>query len=805
MARGSGPTLFRDFVEDPLVGGLDLRSPNGAVLAADYRLCFNWTLNEQRGRCRRYGWKRLFADSPFGFKNQDLHDQLILCQNYYNEYSYSVAFGGGLIDYAYLDYVAGYTIPGTITSSFYGPLCGYAWDNVPPFTLDTNEFDKLVVTTAFAGYPYTITPLGPVYCPAGPGDEYQGSYYDLLYSHRDPDIVSPPYEAGLVGVYEAPYSVSFSYCESQVYGRDGCREAITLLGQVTSENETRKLVAGTKSRLYVLNERTANWHIIADGLGGPLTSDNCQCSERRFSMATLGGYSFFTNNYNPLLYWQFDAPTTGCDLWSAQYVSDLTDLGITRVRCVCEFAGFLLVGNVEQDGLQRPFRIFWSDFNAPLSFLPGIESLAGFTDLKAGEQILRIEKLGGSARIYTDRAIYAVSMVGGSLTFNMQEIYSGPNVLRFAYSLANGGDVHYFMSQDSIYRLTESDRSPVLVEWIHKSAGAIYKGVDPLLLKQFTGISSFLPINRDVCDAAVGYYRKETDEVFFSWPTGTNTCPDKSLCLNVRYGGADIIDHGFTAFFEFISDPKTTVIEWLIDTQLCSWADFVSQMIKEGEPYSMDVDAFPNPPTSIINATEDPTLPIDPNSWLAQLCNITPEDLCKDCSAGLVFIGASALDKCLKEFDPNIFYRERYVDAGGSLPCPQTVVGTYVLDGYTSLLQKDLHDYGQKEDKLINKIEVDFDALPQTSPGQLVAQVGYAANAACTLWSEVAGKNFACPNVLSDDLELYYKERPNLPAVYKFFRRGRYLAWRLSISGTGSGGCISRLTKSVRLAQGVWP
>lgn len=68
---------FGEVAITPLSGQLDLRSPSGRLGFGDFRLILNASMNEMGKRCRRFGWKRLMADSSRGFNNQDLHDQLV--------------------------------------------------------------------------------------------------------------------------------------------------------------------------------------------------------------------------------------------------------------------------------------------------------------------------------------------------------------------------------------------------------------------------------------------------------------------------------------------------------------------------------------------------------------------------------------------------------------------------------------------------------------------------------------------------------------------------------------------------------
>jgi hypothetical protein len=69
-------TAFADVPLSPLTGQMDLRSPSGTVPIGDFRVVLNASMNELRKRCRRNGWRKFGFNSPQGFNNQDLHDQL---------------------------------------------------------------------------------------------------------------------------------------------------------------------------------------------------------------------------------------------------------------------------------------------------------------------------------------------------------------------------------------------------------------------------------------------------------------------------------------------------------------------------------------------------------------------------------------------------------------------------------------------------------------------------------------------------------------------------------------------------------
>ena len=717
---------FKDIPQRPLDGAMDLRSPSGNVAPLDFRLCLNFTLTEERKLCRLGGWTKLFSDSPFGFLNQDLHDQLINCQNFYS----------------------------------------------------VNE--------------------GTLFHP----QQNLGFTYPFFYGYDDLGFFGDPLPIVQAASYE-----DYLYCGTNIQTRTGCREAITFLKEIKTENGSRKLIAGTKHRLSALNERTANYRLLADGLGGGLLAeDDCTgCAARRFKGATVGAVMVLTNNFDPPFYHVFDATAEGCALWSVKYIQDLADVNITQAGVVASWNGFVFLANVVQDGVRHPTRIFWSDFNNSTSWLPTTESAAGYTDLGIGEQILAMEHLGSSLIVYTDKAIYRGAFVGGDLVFRFPEIYRGDgDCLRFQNSLVNTGTAHVYGAENGIYVLAEYDNAPIRVEWIHKASGAIYSGLNATYLKGFSGLSAFGSINRNACDHFIGGYDAVNKDVWFSWPTDSNACANMSLKLNLNYRHASLVDRGFSAFLTFSPDHRPTVNDFLREWQICQPSRFGPTTIKEGEPYNAGSTTFPNPPSYIWNATEDTSLPMHPDSLSARFGQLSLQDLCDDCTPGAVFIMADAQDKTLKEFRQDVNYRERFTGSGASLDCPFTVAGTYAIDGYYSMAQGDASDLGQSVEKLINRAKLDFSAEPQSFPNSLYFQLGYGTQPDCLVWAAAEGKPLSCETEMTDDELAAANARPGLGASYPLYRRGRYLAWRFYINGTGGAACISSMTRRMRLIQGEW-
>lgn len=584
-----------------------------------------------------------------------------------------------------------------------------------------------------------------------------------------------------------------SYCDiyEDFVVRSGCREAVTHLAGFSSNDTYRRLVAATLSRIYALNENTGNWRIIADGQGGESSYESyCDtCNDIRFRSAQMGNYAIFTNDFDEPLSWLFDSGPSGVDQWSAAHLEDLQIIGITKARAITAFGGFMILGNVEIEGERKAARIYWSDYNSPLSWIPGDTSLASFHEFGIGERVLRMEPLAKYLIVYTDRAIYKGVLVSDpDLVFSFEPLYRGPNVPKFEHTLVNTGREHVYLSDNGIYSIAANNPVPVRPEWVHKASGAIYTGVGDDVLGGFEGLESFGPINVTACKQAVGGYNPETEEVWFSWPTDNNICPNMSLVLNLRYGAADIVDYGFTAFTSYIPDDRPTVRDWLFDQSVC---ERDGTFIKEGLPIGGEGD-ITNPPTYLWNSQENPTLPLHEDSWCARLGDLRLEDLCDNCEVRAIFIGASALDFTLKEFDPDVFYRERY----------DSEAEEYEQDGYYTLIQSDLSHWDQDVEKLIKTVLVDYDAMVQEPPSTLYAEVAYASQPRCTTWKSIGESELRCLTEQTEAEHDAYNTRPDLVARYQTYYRGRYIGYRFFSNGVGGSACYSRVMLAIARAQG---
>lgn len=782
---------FKDFSVRPLDGAFDVRTPSGELNFFDFRIVLNMDLTDQKKRCRMGGWQKLLSDSPFGFLNQDLHDQIVGCQTYYETFDLSFTYPQTLTGYSYPIWYPGTSFSDEVEITGDGTLFyGYApayYENYPPY-----QSLGYFICDSYVGYPYY-----------GLGE----SYYELCYGTLIPGYTTDGYPAGdPVPTYVGPYSYDYGYCGNYAYTRDHlCREAITLLYEAVSIGGRRKLIAGTKSRLYVLNERSGNWRIILDGQSGAYSEDNCGCAQRRFKVAQVGNIIIVTNNFDPVMTWEIDTGPKGCDMWSTEYIPDLQGLGIQKASVVAAWQGFAFLADVQVNNEHWGSRIYWSDLNDPRTWAPGGGSLAGYVDLGLGERVVAIAPIGGQLRVYTirgdEKAIYDVTIVGGTEILSFNEIYRGPDGIEYENSLVNTGKAHIWFSSSGIMTLGEYDRTPQRIDWMYKADGVFYNGLSGEWLRDFDGLSGFGPVNKDYCHNVVGGYNSERKQIWFSWPTDDNHCANMSLVLNPVYKAATLVDHGFTAFLTYRADFTQALRDWLAQYAGCDPSTML--MPKEGE--ALPVDPSPYVPAYIRNETEDPDLPADPSSVCSYLDGATIEDFCEACGVESKFVMADAEDKCLKEFTEDQYFREHYVEPNVIYDCPQTIDGTYANLGYVSMLQTDATDFKTKTEKLIAKTLVDNNAESQTTPSRLHFELAYGQQPECLRWDlSAATQPLKCLTDRNRNQHRLRNTRPDTNPSFHFHRRGIYFAWRFWVGGTGGGACFNAVTISARNIQGDW-
>lgn len=586
--------------------------------------------------------------------------------------------------------------------------------------------------------------------------------------------------------------------ECDVLG-DHVRQPISYLEEVASSTGSRRLLAGTQRRLYSLDYNLGNWRVLSDSQGGKTLSDE-PCPHVYFRSATVGDISLFTNGLDPVSYWVFDTPPEDCDSDATQPVQELLDLGITQASVIYAWRSVVFIGDVVQDNQRYESKLFFSDFDNPLSWSPdpGV-SIAGYQELDLGERILAFKEMSDYLLVYTTRSIWQVSVVTTDEVFNFRKVYSEPAgsdaCLRYRNTLVSTGSFHFYLGSDALYVYSLFYPKPERIQWANLATAVIFDD-----------------INSDLCDIHVAGHNVNDKELWFSWATSESDCPNKTLVINYEHSVADIVDHGFTAFTNFVPDTRPDIHSFLLENCVCTQEELIElgAFIKAAW-YCEETDGpdCSEPPQSIYtqnplvvgsNTTEDYTQEeADPDSLCSQLDGVTIDDLCHECATPARFVLASSSDYCLKQYG-GVYYRERCVSFESC--------GEYQSDPYDSILRSGANNFGLPETwKEIDGFAVEFEAIPQVDPLMLNLRFGYAEQAldpnemtsACQIiWRNQPPKPFQCANTKLPSQYLSENMKPGLGAYWPMFYEGKIMYWELKLSGTGGGGCISRVTMSIR-------
>lgn len=602
-----------------------------------------------------------------------------------------------------------------------------------------------------------------------------------------------------------------AFCSGSYLFRYGVREPITMLYESTSTSGTRKLFAGTQSRIYQLNEADGNWSIITDGMGSAGT---------RFHAAQLGDTILFTNGYDAPFAHVLGQPPQGCAIRRIQAIQDLADMGITQAGIVLSYNGLMLLMDVTQEGTRYTSRIRWSDLNNPLSWKGSNDSLANFQDLDYGERIVAAKELGNYLVIYTTRSIWRAQVQGNtSNVFGFQKVYSEKKnqdkCLVYPNTLVSTGASHFYMGRDGIYEYNQYIPEPDRVEWLHRGSGVLYDNLDP-----------------NCCEWPVGEFYPNQGEVWFSVPqNGTNCFPSRTLVCSVKHKTTGYVNYGFTAFGNFRSDNQPSLRSWLKEFCVCTEAELAAQgfgYIKEGLPTCGNESVEPEctqpyEPTCLytdqsitINGVtmEDPDGPPSATSLCNLLSGTSLTAGCNPCNEEQTFIGASATDYCLKQIGAS-YNREVCTNVlgdgtvnfpEGQLPTYSAFCGEYRLDGYDSVLRGTFPLGTLPVDKVIKHLTVQFEAQYQASPCQLTVRIGDSYRPVdlnvenCgAVWSALSPKKLACPNSQSPTAYGYNNLRPHLGTEWECYQQGRYLHFELRIGARdgslakGGASCFSSL------------
>ena len=627
---------------------------------------------------------------------------------------------------------------------------------------------------------------------------------------------------GAYGSYEG-YLTSTTTTEGPFY-RDGqVREAITLLYDFESPTGLRRLVAATKSRVYALSETSGQWRLIADGKGGP---PGLTFSTRRFRAAGMANHLVLTNDFDPPLYWQFDAGPEMPDLQSAREIEDLVRLKVTKARFAVEFKGFVFLGNLEEEGIRQGARVLWSDFTNPTSFYPSDESLSDSRDVgDLGEQIIGMEPMGDYLMIYKERSIWRCALTGDADSmFNFSQVYRGSDTPKHPNTLVSTGDSHYWMGEDAIYGLSIADTRPQRIDWMRNASALIYRDGRPISSESLAGgiwkpESPIRGIDRSL--VAVSGYDPTTKELFFSWkaqstagdspqkPSSVAYAPDRTFVFNMETGASYYLDHGFTAFGNFYKSSVPSLRDFLLEYGICD-PDDIPKVEKEG-PIT-DASATDGTYPYLWNPSEDPDAPMGDDGLCAALGDLTIEDLCGADNSPQRLIFASSTDLAIKQRGVDYWQRDIYQVQNGNLVITeageQPVLIAY---GYESIMETGALRFDNDAAKQLMSLTLEYGDTDDSIPVTAFCKFGFSnePQPRCFRWVRLGETNgFSTTGDTANVFVLDCQNanpavedgRPDNRVKFSYLVRGAYLGFQVKLLGNGPA-TLTRATIRARMAE----
>lgn len=591
------------------------------------------------------------------------------------------------------------------------------------------------------------------------------------------------------------------------------REPVTYLQSTVAQDASRHFFAGTRSRIYELNEWTGGYKLLAWGWGG--TND-----EYRWQSATQSDYVVFTNGIDQVLSYLIGQPanTAAGDLqWQrVNYIQELVDLNVSQAQVVTTMAGCVIIMNMYEGGVSQPSRIRWSGYKKPLQWKTADASVAGFQDLDYGETILAAVPLGGYIYILTDRGIWAMTPSSGATpTFNFQRIYQEPrnkqSCIAYRNTAISDGENIWYMGRDGVYMWNDVTVVPQRAPWLHVSTKDMFDNIDTTC-----------------CGSPVAGYFPLTNELWFSYPeVGQGCLNNKTLVVSTRdlaarqQGTADIVDAGFTAFANHQSDRQMSFAEWLLAWRICTQLEsdaiglqYVYEALPVAGSIPYETDETPNSLYSTDSLTED-GIPVEDytaaTSSDGSLCDIlnglTVAEACGGCNEAQLFVMASASDYCLKQYG-DAYSRElctnptgrgityTYAD-GAKAYGPNT--GTYQYDGYYSTL-RGLFPFGKfTELKRITGMKLENAALTQLTPCIVQCRIGTSYNAVdpnlstgycAPVWRQQNSKTLECPDEYTSQYMAANNLTPSEGMEWPLFEKGRFLSYEFKVTNANGSAAL---------------
>lgn len=540
------------------------------------------------------------------------------------------------------------------------------------------------------------------------------------------------------------------------------REPINFGFEFTRSNGVRYLFAGTQDSLFILNDgphpgtviagAAGTWETVMSGYGATGAYWRAAASQdivvftngvKRPVYADASGTTWTPGN--PLPAYQPGGLSSSSGSFVSGGMLNLTiGSNLLTAQVVISFSGFILLMNLTDDDQGSfPARVGWGDMNSPQPDAWGAynpytsqNSVAGYQDLDAGDPILAAIQLLGNVYIFTQRAIWRMSVgntADPAAVFSFQKIYSEPmqqtGCLAYPRSLISTGLDLYWLGREAPYHWNPYVLVPESEDWLYKASGYIYKS------------SANIQIDETICNGPVGAWVPNSRELWWSWPhTDPITNPyghnNYTMVAQLDQKTADMIDMGYSVLFNFRRTPVSG--QQCNQDQLfvgCSTDDYALKTI--GGIFVRSTYVITGDITDDLDLATVPVL-MPYNSVLR----------------GLIPTGLTDRDKII---------RLTHIEADVT---PEAhPAGLTVRIGNTYSLQDPL------EGSLL------------TGPGDMA---GAGSNVCAVAWGEISTKPLACANAQTMAQLKAGGFRPSRANDYPVFQTGRMLYFEVGIVPTGN-------------------
>jgi hypothetical protein len=216
----------------------------------------------------------------------------------------------------------------------------------------------------------------------------------------------------------------------------------------------------------------------------------------------------------PIYIWQPDFPNN-LALSLEAFSAPAIDLPTTAsFILVAETSRQLIVLGTNDTGSDvfDPMLVRWSDVEALDVWTPALTNQTGSLRLTDGSKIIAGVRTRQAVIIFTDTAMYALQYIGAPEVYGQKLLATNVNVIA-PNAIVADDDVVYWMAADGFYRFD----------------GAVQKIPCPLTRHVFDNLTT--GVKRQTAIAGVN---KAFQEIWFSYPTDSETMPNRTVIYNTR-------------------------------------------------------------------------------------------------------------------------------------------------------------------------------------------------------------------------------------------------------------------------------